>query len=87
MSDLIKAHDDCHHFRKIMLPTEKFDLDQILTEAQTSTGKARALREISKSGVPVYGSDPNDPSVLIETSPNGDRRRGTFINGHFVALQ
>jgi hypothetical protein len=76
----------CNIALPMMPPEEKFDIDQILADAQTPAGRARVLREIFRSGTAVYGYDPSDPKVLIETSPNGARRRGRFFDGHFVAL-
>jgi hypothetical protein len=60
------------------------DIAAILSRVNTPEGKARAMAEIRKHNTPVYGTDPKEPGVIIETQPDGTRRRGKFVNRHFM---
>jgi hypothetical protein len=63
------------------------DLETIFVRVSSPEGQRLALAEIARAsrGGPVFGSDPNDPSVIIETALDGTERRGRFVDRKFVA--
>jgi hypothetical protein len=62
------------------------NLDELLAMASTPDGKKRALAVIHRHKGPTYSADPSEPGVLIESMPDGARRRGRFVNRRFTAL-
>lgn len=61
-------------------------LDELLAMVSTPEGKMRALAEIRRHKGPTYSADPDEPGVIIESLPDGSRRRGRFVNRRFTAL-
>ena len=61
-------------------------LDELLAMVATPKGKQRALALIRRHKGPTYSADPTKPGVIIETRPDGSKRRGKFSNRHFMPL-
>ena len=60
------------------------ELDRIFAVVESPEGRRRALEEIRRHKGPVYGTDPNNPEVIIETMPDGTKRPGRFFDRKFV---
>jgi hypothetical protein len=61
-------------------------LDELLNMVSTPEGKTRALAEIRRHKGPTYSVEPGAPGVIIESLPDGSKRRGRFVNRRFTAL-
>ena len=59
-------------------------IDKVLADANSPAARVRALKEIHKHGGPVYGSDPDNPKVIVERRPDGTTQKGRFIDRQFV---
>jgi hypothetical protein len=62
------------------------DVDAVLALTRTKKGRERARAVIARHKGPVYGADPDQPDVVIETRPDRMSRRGKFINRRFTEL-
>lgn len=62
------------------------NLDELLAIVTTPDGKKRALAVIRRHKGPTYSAGPGEPGVVIESMPDGARRRGRFVNRRFTAL-
>lgn len=64
----------------------KASLLEGLRHALAPEGQAAVLARISAGG-PRYGSDPDDPTLLVRITPDGKRVRGRLIDGDFIPEQ
>jgi hypothetical protein len=62
------------------------NLDELIAMASTPEGKKRALAVIHRHKGPTYSIDPTEPGVVMESMPDGSRRRGRFVNRRFTAM-
>ena len=61
-------------------------LDDALALPGTPEGSALARAEIKRHGIPIYGTDPKQPGLIVEELPDGTTRAGKFVNRRFVPL-
>ena len=61
-------------------------LDEVFALVSTPEGKERALAEIRRHKGPTYSVDPHEPAVVMESMPDGSKRRGLFVNRRFTPL-
>lgn len=61
-------------------------LDELLAMASTPKGKQRALAVIRSHKGPTYSADTLVPGLIVETQPDGSKRRGRFANRRFLPL-
>ena len=54
-----------------------------LRRALSPEGQSAALGRIAARG-PRYGTDPDDPTMIIRLSPDGRKVRGRVIDGDFI---
>lgn len=62
-------------------------LDELLGMVSTPEGRRRALAEIHRHKGPTYSTDPSETGMMIESRPDGSRRRGKFVNRRFMPLE
>jgi len=83
VAEAVLSHDSI----KTLKATERVqDLTTLLSRADTPAGQKRAKAVIMRHGSPVYGSDSAFPGDIIETMPDGSKRRGKFVNRRFMAI-
>ena len=63
------------------------DLSALLTQTETAAGRELARAEIKRHGVPIYGTDPAHPGLIVQELPDGTRRLGRFVHREFVPVQ
>jgi len=54
-----------------------------LRRALSPEGQASALGRIAARG-PRYGTDPDDPTMILRLSPDGRKVRGRIVDGDFI---
>jgi len=56
----------------------------MLAFSQTPEGMAKTRAFIRRSGKPIYSAHPKHSDIIVETSPDGTRRAGMFVDRNFV---
>ena len=59
-------------------------LDEIVAYSQSRAGQDKTREVIFSPGMPTYSSDPENPDLLLERSPDGSVRKGRFVDRKFV---
>jgi hypothetical protein len=62
-------------------------IDEVLALTRTERGREKARAVIAQHKGPIYSTDPASPEVIVETQPDGRRRRGRFENRKFIPLR
>lgn len=67
--------------------TNIVQLNRLLAEVDTVTGRERVARHLSTGPFPQYVSVPGNPGVLCRVTKDGHQTMGRFVGRDFRAIE